>query len=79
MRDDFIEFVEIQCTNSEKLDIDFFVDFFEQLYRFTEAPREWTSWNDLQFDHYKFLLHELFLYLNTILIKKKDMGIYLFC
>ncbi|MEX3745958.1 TIR domain-containing protein [Lysinibacillus xylanilyticus] len=71
MRNDFIDFVELLCTNSEKLDIDFFIDFFEQLYQYTDAPRDWTSWDPHQFDHYKFLIHELFLYLITILIKKK--------
>ncbi|OCA92612.1 SEFIR domain-containing protein [Pseudobacillus wudalianchiensis] len=71
LREDFIEFVELHCSYTENLDINMFTDFFETIIRYSEAPTEWTSYHQLQFDHYKFLIHELFLYLITILLKKK--------
>jgi hypothetical protein len=71
LRDDFIEFLELNCLYSENLDTDIFIDFFEQMMKYCDAPKDWTSWNPNQFDHYKFLNHELFLYLITILLKKK--------
>lgn len=71
LRDDFIEFVELRCSYSENPDTDLFADFFETLIQYTDAPKDWTTWNSLQFDHFKFFIHELYLYLITILLKKK--------
>ena len=34
-----------------------------------QKPEDVTSWNEWDFDNFKFLIHELFLYVVTILIK----------
>ena len=43
--------------------------FFESLIPYTQKPEDVRSWVEWDFDNFKFLVHELFLYVVTILIK----------
>ncbi len=43
--------------------------FFESLIPYMQRPAHVSQWDDWDFDNFKFLIHELFLYVVTILIK----------
>lgn len=43
--------------------------FFEKLFPYTERPEGVTSWKTWDFDNLKFIIHELFLYCITCLLK----------
>lgn len=43
--------------------------FLESLIPYMEKPEHVTSWNDWDFDNFKFILHELFLYTVACLLK----------
>jgi len=43
--------------------------FLESLIPYMEKPEHVTSWNDWDFDNFKFILHELFLYTVVCLLK----------
>ncbi|CAN7768877.1 toll/interleukin-1 receptor domain-containing protein [Paenibacillus sp. LjRoot153] len=70
LRDDFIKAFNIMLE-SDCLDSDQIIGFFEEMYRFTEFKGEGSYYDD-QFDQYNFLIHELFLYVIAILIKNKS-------
>ncbi|WP_440960843.1 SEFIR domain-containing protein [Paenibacillus nitricinens] len=62
LRDDYVKFVEKQCSIQEQVDIDSFIDFFERITAYTQPPEHLTSYTKIQWDHYKFFIHELFIY-----------------
>jgi hypothetical protein len=43
--------------------------FFENLIPYTEKPKDVTTWKDWDFDNFRFILHELFLYAIACLLK----------
>lgn len=43
--------------------------FFEQLIPYLDRPQHITTWKDWDFDNFKFIVHELFLYALAILIR----------
>jgi len=67
LRDDYIEFLSSICRSKVNFDIDIIVTLFEDLYPYTTFQGSGT-YNELQFDHYKFFITELFLYTVIILI-----------
>lgn len=70
LRDDFVRFIELQCEFQETLDTQLVVGFFERMIAFTRPPESAGSYDRRQFDHYKFLLRELFLFTVMVLIEK---------
>ncbi|ODG94072.1 hypothetical protein BED47_00680 [Gottfriedia luciferensis] len=72
-RDSFIKVLKL-LIEAEKLDVDFIVEFYEKVYPFTSNSESGT-YNILQFDHYKFFIHELFLYTVATLVKYKEYDI----
>lgn len=73
LRDSFIEFVK-KIDEGIELDSDFFINFFEDIVAYTEK-KESGSYNRFQFDHYKFLINELFLHLTSLIIKSKNYDV----
>lgn len=75
-RDDFIEFVGIYA---DYLDSDQSFDrlhgFLEQILPYGSRPASINSWSESWFDNYRFLLYELYLYLVTIIIKKRKYSL----
>lgn len=71
LRNDFLEFVDTVFKYGDKIDLDKFHSFFENLISFQFRPQSITSWTDIDFDNYKFLLYELFLYFITMLFNLK--------
>ncbi len=45
--------------------------FLEDIHRYTRRPLTQTSYSEWDFDHYKFITHELFLYALAILLKQE--------
>lgn len=71
-RDEFVEFVELVASRREdERSYQELHEFFQTLIKYLHPPVGVTSWNDLQYDNYRFILFELFLYTITVLIKKR--------
>lgn len=43
--------------------------FLESILKYQEAPKNSNSWQETDFDNYKFIIHEIFLYTITICLK----------
>jgi hypothetical protein len=48
--------------------------FFESILRYYFRPEEITSYSDSDFDNYKFIVHELFLYSLAIMLRAEKFG-----
>ncbi|GED34782.1 TIR domain-containing protein [Brevibacillus centrosporus] len=72
LRDDYVEFIELLCESQEQLNNDPIVSFFEEIYRYSQPPESINSYLEYQFDHYKFLIHELFIYTIAVLIENEQ-------
>lgn len=46
--------------------------FIESLLTYYNRPDEQTSWNEHEFDHFKYIVHELFLYTLAIYLRQED-------
>jgi hypothetical protein len=46
--------------------------FFESLLTYYSRPEGQTSWNEVEFDHFKFFTHELFLYALSAYLRAED-------
>lgn len=69
LRDNFIELIET-LINYDSIQGDKIIGFFEDLYnKFISIKSSFHSYNQLQFDHYKFLIKELFVYTVSALLK----------
>jgi hypothetical protein len=69
LRNDFINALEMVCI-AEVLETEQIIEFFEKIYFYSEFQGNGTHY-EAQYDHYKFLITELFLYTTTILLKEK--------
>jgi len=67
------EFIALLISIAQYLPTDEFINrihkFFEEIIPYMDRPEGATSWNKLDFDNYKFIIHELFLYTIAIFIK----------
>ncbi|MDB6121998.1 MAG: hypothetical protein JWQ71_991 [Pedosphaera sp.] len=72
-RDDFIEFASIVFSMKDEPDLyEEIADFFERSLTLRERPPENTDpFSEAQFDNFRFLIYELFLYVIALLIKYK--------
>ncbi|AZJ24595.1 hypothetical protein CT694_34720 (plasmid) [Bacillus wiedmannii bv. thuringiensis] len=68
LRNNYIKFVELLCSDHTLFDTKTLTDFFETLYVYS-GPYGTTG--PVQFEHYRYFIHELFLYTTTILISRK--------
>lgn len=48
--------------------------FFEQLIPYMDRPEEVTSWNECDFDNFRFIVHELFLYAVAVQLRHECFG-----
>ncbi|QDX94711.1 TIR domain-containing protein [Brevibacillus laterosporus] len=69
LRNDYISFLELSVDSGD-FDIDTLIDLFENLWSLTDG----NDSHDIKTDHYKFFVHELFLYTCMILLDKKNYG-----
>jgi hypothetical protein len=71
-RDEFIDFVVLVASHRD--DVRAYQEiheFFQGLLTYLHPPKGVTSWQDAQFDNYRFLLFELFIYTFATLVKKR--------
>jgi SEFIR domain. len=69
LRDAFITFIEILCEKDEEVSLDPIISSFERLYAFTQPIEGMKNpIYDIQFDHIKFLIQELFIYTFCVLL-----------
>lgn len=73
LKEDYVKALTMM-QESEMLDSEHMIEFFEELNSFTEFSGS-GSYNETQMDQYKFLLHELFLYSVAILLKNKSYSL----
>lgn len=79
--EDFIpsrnEYIHVLSTLSQYGDAIAYVPkihkFFESLIPYFSRPADATTWNELDFDNFKFIIHELFLYTLAILIRAEQI------
>jgi hypothetical protein len=70
LRDDFIRFIEKLLKSEIGFDVDTIIKFLEKLplYKYPMEDRR-SSWPSYEYDNFKFIIHELFLYLIAIGLK----------
>jgi len=69
-RDDFVEFVSFICDHFEdRMIVDPLIHVFEQTLPYQECPASIRSFNSLDYDNYKFINYELFLYCLATLVR----------
>jgi hypothetical protein len=74
-RDEAIEiFFAIAQYSNKPETISQLHNFFERLIPYTERPQQVTSWQEWDFDNYRFILYELFLYCIACLLKYECFG-----
>jgi hypothetical protein len=72
LREDFIQFIELVSGNEHKLDADIIIDFFEKAPLYQRPRENRGSWNPAEFDIFKIIFHELFLYVISVCLKQKE-------
>jgi hypothetical protein len=71
-RDELLEFMDfVALHRDDERSHQEIHEFFQSLLTYLHPPQGVTSWDELQFDNYRFILFELFIYAITILIKKR--------
>ncbi|MBD9406591.1 TIR domain-containing protein [Acidovorax sp. ACV02] len=72
------EFLQVLTTLTQYADIDSYSSrlhrFYESLIPYFYRPSHINQWNDLDFDNFKFIVHELFLYSIALLLKGEYFG-----
>ena len=71
-RDEFVEFVMVIAKYRDDAEpYSALHDFFESILRYKYAPEGITSWREDDFDNFRFIIHELFLYAVAVLIRNR--------
>lgn len=70
IRNDYINFLLLLCKLKKDFDIEIIIKLFEEIYKYTQNQDSGT-YIELQFDHYKFFVNEIFLYTVAILIEEQ--------
>jgi hypothetical protein len=68
-RDEFITLVSTLARYTNDIDDTPIRRFFEKIIPYTERPKSKSHWHEWDFDNFKFIVHELFLYTIAILMK----------
>ncbi len=72
MREDFIQFIELISGNEYELDSDVIIEFFEKAPSYERPREERGSWNPAEFDIFKIIFQELYIYVIAVGLKRKD-------
>lgn len=72
LRDDLINFFLILTQENVLFDIDILIQFLEELPQFFSPLDDRSNWNRYEFDNFRFIVHEIFLYLVAIGLKNKN-------
>ena len=75
IRDEFLYFIESIIKSQRDNEVsEMIVEFFEKIYSYSEYKYD-GSYNPVVCDHFKFIIWELFIWINTILFKYKKYGV----
>lgn len=73
------EFLQVLTTLAQYADISSYSPrlhrFYESLIPYLDRPPQINRWNELDFDNFKFIVHELFLYGVAVLLKGEHFGV----
>lgn len=72
LRDDFIDFLIVLNKYEAEVDMDIISHFFERLPSLLYPNTSTSSWYDADFNNYRFIINELFIYSITIGLKKEN-------
>ncbi|QNT72333.1 hypothetical protein FTE28_05495 [Bacillus licheniformis] len=73
LKNDYVEFIQL-LSQYNLLNVEFLIEFFEEFHNTVmEIKAEISSYYDAQFDHFNFLIREIFLYTIASLIKQQIM------
>jgi hypothetical protein len=72
LREDFIQFIELISGNEYELDSDVIIEFFEKAPSYQRPREERGSWNPAEFDIFKIIFQELYIYVIAVGLKRKD-------
>lgn len=73
-KDNFLQFIQ-KLDEADCVDTELFIDFFEEISEYADHISGLYSSNTSlpsQFDHFKFLIHEMFLNLFSLAVERKD-------
>lgn len=71
IRDEYLSFIESLICGYEKFDAEIIIEIFEVLYSYSEYKGKGSSYKTCIADHFKFLITELFIWTNILLLKYK--------
>ena len=71
LRDDFVHFFDKVIRSGIGFDVDLLIRFYEKVHSFTQPDVRTSSYFDYQFDSFRFMIHELFLYMIMLSIKSE--------
>lgn len=72
LRDDYIDFMMVLNKHEAAVDMDVLSHFFERLPNLLYPSTSMSSWYDGDFNNYKFIINELFIYSIAIALKKEN-------
>lgn len=72
LREDFIKFIELISGNEQELDSDIIIEFFEKAPSYQRHRENRGSWSPTEFEIFKIIFHELFLYVISVLLKRQE-------
>ncbi len=75
LRDNYIEFIDILIKSNIVFDFNILIEFFEKLSKFTYPRESKDRWMNIEFELYKFVIHELFLYTVTLAYKHEKYNL----
>ncbi|MDZ5782391.1 toll/interleukin-1 receptor domain-containing protein [Marinococcus luteus] len=73
-KENFLQFIQ-KLDEADCMDAELFIDFFEELSEYTghiSSLYNSRTFLEDQFDHFKFLIHEMFLNLHSLAVERKD-------
>jgi hypothetical protein len=72
LRNDFIAFFDKITREEYEFDIDILLRFLEKLPLLKRPLDNRSSWSSAEFEHFKFIIHELFIYLIVVGLKNEN-------
>lgn len=72
LREDFLKFIDLLSSNEIDFSSELIIEFFENAPLYLKPKDERNSWSGSEFDTFKILFHELFIYVIAISLKNKN-------
>lgn len=72
LRNDYIAFLDKISKTELQFDVEILIKFFERLPLYKRPLNDRSSWSNYEFDNFRFIIHELFLYTVAIPLKNEN-------